>query len=262
VGGEPRELDEVAMLDLLHRELLAQGWEDPDDAAGAVIEAIRARSGKSLAGVDLTATIPPDFLQRNGIDLDRAERFLQNTIGELSLASPPDARTLLLPEQIDSFAQITNVSAQGVAAFSQPLLLKEKVVKQLLLSILGHTDADVDWGGERSDGFTTNVLLGGERIATSFVLKGPSQRGELTPKRYGANGDQIQRSFTQPASLHIIQANARLAPSITELTEGLVYHARAHGRPHAAASIWDGIDTARILVAYGKIDPRTGAELS
>ncbi len=118
-----------------------------------------------------------------------------------------------------------------------------------------------DWGGERSDAFTTNVILAGKRVSTSFVLKGPSRTGELTPARYGANGDQVERSFTQPASLHVVQSNASFAPSMRELLTGLVLNARSKGDTTAAASLWDGGDTARILVAYGYLDPANGQAL-
>lgn len=105
------------------------------------------------------------------------------------------------------------------------------------------------------------MYLGGERIATSFVLKGPAKRGELTPADYGKNGDQLQRSFTQPASLHVIQANASIAPSVRELANGLVLNARSQGDGRAVASVWDGTDTARILAAYGYIDAKDGTLL-
>src|SRR5205823_1002867 len=99
---------------------------------------------------------------------------------------------------------------EDIASIPLPLRLRELDVKRLLLDIVGEKETDNDWGGELSDAFTTHVRLGGRRIASSFVLKGRGEKGVLTPRRYGANGDQITRAFKQRASLFVVQANARL----------------------------------------------------
>lgn len=246
------------MLDRIHRGFLAQGWDDRDDAAGSIVAAIRGSETRTLADVDLPSAVPPDFLERNGIDLDRAGRFLAKTIGNVRLLPGRAADTIIYPESIDTFARVAEVSLEDIASVPLPLRLPERDVKRLLLDIVGEKEADNDWGGELSDAFTTHVRLGGGRIASSFVLKGPSEKGVLTPRRYGANGDQITRAFKQRASLFVIQANARLSDSINDLVDGLVHKARAGGDERAVATLWDGAETARILVAYGKIDRATG----
>lgn len=255
------EVDDAEMLDRLSRGFLARGWDDPDDAAGNIVTAIRNSGEKTLAAVDAAITIPPDFLERNGVDLSQAMRFLQQVVGNLRLAPAYGRSTIIFPEEIDSFANVAIVSAKDVADIPQPLDISEQDVKRLLLDILGEKHPEHDWGGESSDAFTTNVKLNGQRTATSFVLKGRSEKGLLTPRRYGKNGDQITRAFRQRASLVVVQANARLDSSMRDLLNGLVHNARDEGDSRAVATLWDGTDTARILAAYGKISPSTGALL-
>lgn len=200
--------------------------------------------------------MPDDFCVKNDCSHEEAAEVASSALGAAVITK--DRSTIIGPEEIDSFANVASVSASDVVSIRRPLPIPERDVKRLLLSVLGEPEVPGDWGGERSDAFSTHVYLDGERTPSSFVLKGPSKTGELTPAHYGKNGDQLQRSFTQPASLHVIQANAQLAPSVWELANGLILNARSKRDARAIATIWDGTDTARILVAYGLIDPADG----
>jgi hypothetical protein len=237
--------------------LLLDAWRAHDwsDTAGAAL----AIMGAHTAGLSLAAAVPDAFCVRNGCARAHVAAVAAEALRDVTVQV--EQPSIIDPEQIDSFACVSTVTAGEVAGIPRPLALTEAEVKRALLGILGVSEIPADWGGERSDAFSTHVYLGGERIATSFVLKGPAKRGELTPADYGKNGDQLQRSFTQPASLHVIQANASIAPSVRELANGLVLNARSQGDGRAVASVWDGTDTARILAAYGYIDAKDGTLL-
>jgi hypothetical protein len=230
----------------------SKGWSDTGGASIAMVDA--KQSGDDISAIALDA-----FCLRNDCTSNEAADVAAMALAEIEVAH--DLPTIIMPEQIDSFDRVREVSAQDVAAVPRPLPIYEADVKRMLLDILGEREIPTDHGGERSDAFNTNVYLEGERIPTSFVLKGPAKGGELTPKDYGKNGDQLQRSFTQPASLHIIQTNASLAPSVREAMNGYVLNARDQGDTRAAASLWDGTDTARILAAYGYINASDGTIL-
>lgn len=231
----------------------ARGWQEAAGAAPAIVAAYEQ-------GADLTKAVPDGFLVRNGCEAPTVAAAAAAALGIAAIAKD-ELPTIIDPEHIDSFDRVVEVAAQDVAGIARPLPISEAEVKRMLLTTIGEPEVPGDWGGERSDAFSTNVVLDGKRIPTSFVLKGPAKRGELTPAKYGANGDQLQRSFTQPASLHVVQANASLAPSIREMMNGLVLDARSNGDDRAVASCWDGTDTARILAAYGFIDPADGRPL-
>jgi|tagenome__1003787_1003787.scaffolds.fasta_scaffold20923320_3 hypothetical protein len=230
------------------------GWSSQNwsDAAGAALSVVDAHA----RGAPFKPAVPEEFCVKNDCSPQEVAQVASNALGAAVIAK--DRPTVITPEEIDSFSRVASISASDVASIARPIPIPEREVKRLLLGILGEPEVPGDWGGERSDAFSTHVYLDGERITSSFVLKGPSKAGELTPADYGKNGDQLQRSFTQPASLHVIQANAQLATSIYELANGLVLDARAKGDARAVATIWDGTDTARILVAYGLIDPSDG----
>lgn len=217
------------------------------DAGGAAVALVCAYA----AGENLMAAVPESFLVRNGCEAEDVATLAADALKGVRIAV--EHEQIIPPEEIDSFARVADIGVHDVAKIPQPLDFAEIEVKDMLLSILGAAELPGDWGGERSDAFNTHVVLDGRRIASSFVLKG-RKRGLLTPASYGKNGDQLGRSFTQPASLHIIQANAELASSVHEAVRAFVTHARAGGDDRAVASLWNGTDTARILLAYGKID--------
>jgi hypothetical protein len=229
-----------------------RGWYETGGATRALVNA-------HATGSDMIAAVPVSFTVRNACDARTVAAAA--TAALVATTIQLDRPTIVNPEEIDSFAKVADVSARDVANIERPLPIPEREVKRMLLTIIGEAEFPGDWGGERSDAFSTNVYLDGDRTTASFVLKGPSKRGELTPADYGANGDQLQRSFTQPASLHVIQANASLATSVRELVNGLVLNARSKGDAGAVATIWDGTDTARILAAYGFINPADGQQL-
>ena len=250
--GDEAAIDRKAAVRLVLDAWRARGWTETAGAALALVHAHEQHA-------DLSDAVPAGFLARNSCEASDVARVANSALRSVSIAT--ELPTIINPEQIDSFSRVAEVSASEVAGITRPLALPEAEVKRMLLTIIGEPEVPRDWGGERSDAFSTNVILNGARIAASFVLKGPSKKGELSPASYGANGDQLQRSFTQPASLHVIQANASLAPSIRELANGLILDARAKGDDRAVATCWDGTDTARILAAHGFIDPADGRAL-
>jgi hypothetical protein len=230
----------------------ARDWRESSSAAAAMVDAWADKT-------DMLAAVPAAFSDQNACAPADVARVAAAALAGMVIQRP--LPTLIDPERIDSFRRVVEVSALDVAEIPRPLPIAEHEVKRMLLAIIGEPEAPGDWGGERSDAFTTNVYIDAQRTRTSFVLKGPAKRGELTPAHYGKNGDQLQRSFTQPATLHVVQANASLATSMRELLNGLVLDARSKGDSRAAATLWDGTDTARILAAYGYIHREDGRVL-
>lgn len=108
-------------------------------------------------------------------------------------------------------------------------------------------------GGERSDIYTRLVSVAGERKRAAFILKGPGTRGTLFPAKLGKRGDQIQRAFTEPADIVILQYVGRIDSSVDQQLE---VFAEAAGIRYC---VLDGTDTARLLVAYGCICVKCGA---
>jgi hypothetical protein len=110
-----------------------------------------------------------------------------------------------------------------------------------------------DWGGESSDLFSSRVVLGGRRISTAFLLKGPAKFHPMTPADLGKNGDQIGRLFSEPADLLVLQHCHEVTVAVRKQMRA---YAQQMGNPRRFCII-DGYDTLRILKAYEKLDLST-----
>jgi hypothetical protein len=121
-------------------------------------------------------------------------------------------------------------------------------IKNAFAEIIGEPTVPKDWGGERSDLFTTCVKLDGQRISTAFAFKGPAQFHPMTVADLGKKGDQIDRLFSEPADLLILQHCHEITPPVRGMMRA---YAQQMGNPRLFCLI-DGYDTIRILRAYGK----------
>lgn len=152
-------------------------------------------------------------------------------------------------DEIDSFAL---VASQPRAGSKQALdVLKgipEEAVKKAFAEIIGEAVVPKDWGGEKSDLFSSAVKLHGKRISTAFVFKGPAKFRPMTLAELGKNGDQINRLYEEPAELLVLQHCHEITPPVRRLMRAF---AQQMGNPRSYCII-DGYDTLRLLTAYNK----------
>jgi hypothetical protein len=110
-----------------------------------------------------------------------------------------------------------------------------------------------DWGGEQNDLYTANLLVGGRRHETAFLLKGHGLRNATLEIRHcGTNGDQLLRLCASPARLFVVQFVRMISEAVIADLDGKVRQARAQGK-EAWYCIMDGQDTARVLRAYDEL---------
>ncbi len=149
---------------------------------------------------------------------------------------------------IDSFSKVRE--GPRPPSSELPILkgIPEKDIKQSFADIIGEPEVPKDWGGERSDLFSTWVSLAGKRISTAFVFKGPSRFNPMEMKDLGIRGDQIERMFTEPADLFVLQHCHSICKPVRGVMRAFANQA---GRPRLFCLI-DGYDTIRVLRAYGK----------
>ena len=123
---------------------------------------------------------------------------------------------LITVDDIDSFALIRRVTVEEVADLLPGGLLRipEAKVKETILAIVGEPFEHRDWGGERSDVFTTRIQYQGARTPTAMLLKGPAVGAVLYPADLGKRGDQSLRLFGEPAELLIVQFNGKIESSV------------------------------------------------
>jgi hypothetical protein len=151
--------------------------------------------------------------------------------------------------QIDSFAKAESIQDRRTKVSLTPLKdVPEAAIKMAFAEIINEPVVPKDWGGETSDLFSSSVVLGGQRISTAFLLKGPAKFHPMTPADLGKNGDQIGRLFDEPAELLILQHCHEVTTAVRKQMRA---YAQQMGNPRRFCII-DGYDTLRILKAYGK----------
>lgn len=152
-------------------------------------------------------------------------------------------------DSIDSFNKVDSINARFSRKDLKPLqVIPEAQIKSAFAEIIGEPTIPKDWGGERSDLFSSYVQLDGQRISTAFAFKGPAKFKPMEMADLGKNGDQIFRLFSEPAELFIIQ-------HCHEITTPVRAHMRAFASQVGRLRLFciiNGYDTIRILKAYNK----------
>jgi hypothetical protein len=166
---------------------------------------------------------------------------------------PLDSR--LYVEDIDSFRKVRDVNPATVLDVLKNGYLdqSEDSIQTALERILSVPMHKKDWGGEQNDLYTANLLVGGRRHETAFLLKGHGLRNATLEIRHcGTNGDQLLRLCASPARLFVVQFVGMISEAVIADLDGKVRQARAQGK-EAWYCIMDGQDTARVLRAYDEL---------
>lgn len=108
-----------------------------------------------------------------------------------------------------------------------------------------------DWGGEKSDLYSTRVKVGGKRLRAAIAFKGKATSGKLVPKKMGKNGDQINRLFDEPAEVFLVVYGGQIDSSIISQMQAFAMAQAMSGRKIYYGVI-DGTDLGRLLAAYPK----------
>ena len=247
---------------LLLNQFRARGWSgDQEQCALTLVNALFKDKSLLERQQDLGRLVPSGFLLAHGItggDVGSELRSLRDKLvalldSDAAAALPP----LLAIDRIDSFARVAEISAADVAALC-PLDLLEDDVERIIAGIIGEPFRQKDWGGELDDLFTPSVQLEGRLARASFLLKGRGLGSVMKMKDLGSNGDQVMRMVKQPAELFVVQHVNRIDASVYSHLSDAIVARRAEGYP-VVGSVWDGVMIARLGVAYGYLDPGTGA---
>ena len=161
-----------------------------------------------------------------------------------------------LPAQLVDIQRVTlddldNFSAvKDVPEARSRLEIPEDVFKQGVIKIIGEPGEFKDWGGEHNDLYTTRVRFLGKRLAAAFAFKGPGTKGRLTPKKMGANGDQIQRLFQADADVFIVHYWREIDESVIEQMKHFAISKSVTEGRRIYYGIIDGADASRIYESY------------
>ena len=157
----------------------------------------------------------------------------------------------LFIEDIDSFAKARDINPRQIKRLL-PLKLSADQIQTFLREILKEDFRRPDSGGEVSEALTVHLKVGGDRMKAAFLLKGSGTQGKLTINKCGKNGAQIEKLVQAPADLYIIQHVDGIDDRAIKKLNGKIELLNSQGKK-CRMCIVDGTDTARILLAYGKI---------
>jgi DNA-binding transcriptional regulator GbsR (MarR family) len=150
-------------------------------------------------------------------------------------------------DDIDSFKRIQSVTAAGATQ-----QISEQRFKKGLQAVVGDKGKFVDWGGEKSDVWTSRLRIGGRRWTAALALKGPGLKQKLTPARMGKNGDQIQRLFISSADVFLVQHWREIDESVVVQLQTFAEVKSLSTGNEILFGIIDGEDSARLITAYPK----------
>lgn len=156
------------------------------------------------------------------------------------------------PSDIRQFSGVDFGSPISQAELDAVLRVPEKTVKQALATLIGEPFVPKDWGGERSDLYTSTVFARGRQVSAAWLLKGgPGHPHPMTVKALGKNGDQINRVFTEPAELFVLQHCHQITTDLIGMMDTYAHDARNL----RSYMILDGADTGRILRSMALLPP-------
>jgi hypothetical protein len=151
------------------------------------------------------------------------------------------------PSDISQFTGIDFASPLTEAELKAVLRVPENTVKRAFATLIGESYVQKDWGGERSDLYTSQVFARGRQVSAAWLFKGPGYPRAMDVKALGKNGDQIDRLFTEPAELLILQHCHQIKPAVVGMMDAYAHDARRL----RSYMIIDGADTGRILRSQG-----------
>lgn len=149
-------------------------------------------------------------------------------------------------DDIASFSKVKDINGSNVVPVKQ---MAERVINAGICKILKSNEKK-DWGGERNDIFSTNVVIKNRRIASSFALKGAGTKGILTPKKMGKNGDQLTRLFEGVAEVFFVVHNDNIHESIFDLMQTHAIRKSIETTKGIFFCIINGNDLGRLVAAY------------
>lgn len=146
-------------------------------------------------------------------------------------------------EEIDSFAKAKkNAKKLG--------RMPEARIKKAFARIFGDQGTFTDWGGEKSDLYTTKCRVKGTRRAIAIAFKGHGTGGKLVPSKMGKNGDQIGRLFDEPAEVFLVVYCGQIDSSIVSQMHAFAVAKKAFNGNQTYYGVIDDDDLGRIAAGY------------
>ena len=127
--------------------------------------------------------------------------------------------------------------------------LPEKKLKGAFAKIIGEKGSFKDWGGEKSDLYSTKLRFKGQRVPAAVAFKGKATKGKLVPGKMGKNGDQINRLFDEPAAVFLVVYCGQIDSSIISQMQAFAIGKALSGQ-RISYGVIDASDIGRLAAGY------------
>jgi hypothetical protein len=151
------------------------------------------------------------------------------------------------PSEIGQFGGIDFACPVAEAELAAIRQVPEETVKNAFATLTGESYVPKDWGGERSDLYTSRAIVRGRQVSAAWLFKGRGHPYPMTVKALGKPGDQIGRLFSEPAELLVLQHCHQVTTAVVDMMDTYAHDLR---NPRTYMII-DGADTSRILKSLG-----------
>jgi hypothetical protein len=159
--------------------------------------------------------------------------------------SKPQAEMLTV-DDIDSFKVVRKIASAGASTLNN---MPERRVNRAICTIVNQSEKK-DWGGERNDIYTNNLVFKGKRRAAAFALKGRATKGKLTLDKMGKKADQVQRLFEGTAELHFVVHHSDIDERVLDQMQAQAINKSVTTGKRIYYCPIDGRDLARLRAAY------------
>jgi hypothetical protein len=167
----------------------------------------------------------------------------RNTSVRISFARPAANAIQITIEDIDSFS-----AAKKTGQKLGPI--REELIKQAFARIVGESGTFKDWGGEKSDLYTSKFRVKNARRAVAIAFKGRGTVGKLVPAKMGKNGDQVGRLFDEPAEVFLIVYCGQIDASVVSQMQAFAIAKKAMPGQKVYFGVIDEDDLGRIAAGY------------
>lgn len=194
------------------------------------------------------------------LSLARNRKKLEKVPTKVRPASRTDSLRITVNYPKSEAGKATHITIEDINSFSRAKttpsnigIIAEEKIKAGFQKVIGERGTFKDWGGERSDLFSSKLRVNGRRRATAIAFKGKGTKGKLVPKKMGANGDQVNRLFDEPAEVFLIVYCGQIDSSVVSQMEAFAVAKKAiHGR-QVYFGVIDADDLGRIAAGYPRI---------
>jgi hypothetical protein len=190
------------------------------------------------------------LIKKMNQNLSRIQIFFKEDTSAASMQTIIVKRLFL--EDIDTFSNAVKISPQFAAKKSLDNVYEDDV-KDALIEIIGERFTPKHSATEKSDIYTCQISLEGQRVPAAFLLKSMRSVKVLDMKELGKRGNQVIRLVKEPAVLFVVQHTGEIATDVIEHLDAQLFRKAKGLGTTLYYNIMDGNETARILIGYGKI---------